>query len=426
MKTTQFSPNQPGGFTLIELLVSTALIATILVLMLGTVDQTQRVWQRSQSKITQFQSARAAFDTMSRRLSQATLNTYWKAHEAVLVTESAKFRFRRQAELQFVSGPMTRFLSPSPKIPNLNDPVSENYPTHAMFFAAPLGHTAYADPNHPEVPELRSLDSTLTACGYFIEFGDDPNTPDFLRKKDAAPRLRYRLNELTVPTEKFNIYSRPVDDRYNVDARIFDESGTNYYEGMVDKNRNPIGSWVRPLWMKEALSRTSAGDSGIYKFQYARVLAENVVALLIVPKLAVRDRVKPGSTTADPDALELAPKYEFDSWRVLEGKTETDPLHPAYKLDNRARDNLLPPIVQLVMVAIDEPSALRADFQISGKPDWVNRPSKLFQVGDTETKVLEDIDSLEKRIRDYRDKGAISYRIFSTDVVIRGSKWSRD
>jgi uncharacterized protein (TIGR02599 family) len=122
----------------------------------------------------------------------------------------------------------------------------------------------------------------------------------------------------------------------------------------------------------------------------------------------------------------LAPDYIYDSWRVLDGKTEPDPNRSGIFLDNRVRDNLLPPIVQVTMVAIDEASASRLALNMSGKPDWLNKPSSLFQRANTEDTVLQDIAELEKRLRGYNSAGRIAYRIFSTDVVIRGSKWSRD
>lgn len=423
------------GFTLVELLVSTTLIAGIMLLLLGTVDQTQRVYQRSVSKTTQFQAARAAFDAMSRRLSQATLNTYWKAHEASIAqsADKAEFKFRRQSDLQFVSGPTKRFFEVNPSLANINSPISENYPGDSVFFSAPIGHTEYVDPspakNPGKVKLLRSLDSTLAACGYFVEFGDDPAMPSVVRKSDPPypPRYRYRLMEMTVPAEDFNPYWR--DDlgnapTWDLNPRIFDEK-KSYYGGLVDKDRQPIAAFVRPYWMAQALIRPSLSSGGntVNRFFYAHSIGENILALIVLPKLAVKDRVP----TAD--TLELAPKYEFDSWRVLSGGTENDPVHTSVKLDNRARDNLLPPIVQLTMVAIDEPSAIRMNLKMTGKPKWLDN---LFHLGPqtqppvTETEYIEDVGKLEKAIRDDKEHPNIQYRIFTTDVIIRGSKWSRE
>jgi uncharacterized protein (TIGR02599 family) len=428
------------GFTLVEVLVSSVLIVAIMVLLLGTVDQTQRLWQRARSKTTQFQSARAAFEVMSRRVGQATLNTYWRAHEgaddaaAGFGKEQANFRFRRQSELQFISGPTLRFLQGSSPIQHVNDPIDENYPTHAIFFHAPLGYTELAASASSPVKQFRDLDSTLTACGYFVEFGDDPSVPSFVRTMKPAPppHYRYRLMEMTEPTERFNIYARPKDSDRLMDPRIFDEKATSsnasYYEGMVDVGRVPRKSWVRPLWMKEALKRTQVPESDpqFYRFQYTRPIAENVIALIVLPKLAVKDRVT-STNVADPNVLELAPFYDFDTWRVLSGGTVKDAVVTSEDIDNRARDNLLPPIVQLTMVAIDEVSAARMDLKMDGKPNWTKDLFPKPGVRVDKVKEYEDrIADLENALRNDPDHPNINYRIFTTDVVIRGSKWSRD
>ncbi len=419
------SANNRQGFTLVELLVSTALIASIMVMLLSTVDQTHRVWKRQQTKTAQFQAARSAFEIVARRLSQATLNTYWKAHESDLLVENANFRFRRQSDLQFVSGPTKRFFS---KLQNMNVPVDENYPGHALFFTAPIGYTATLD--NDKLRKFRMLDSSLAAFGYFVEFGDDPSLPNALRQGNPPypSQFRYRLMEMTVPTEKFNIHARPVDDQYNIDPRIFDENATtsvaSYYEGLVSTSRMPNAAFVRPLWMKEAFQRTIPKGQTTPRFTYAQPLAENILALIVLPKLAVKDRYNPpNSKNADSDFLELAPRYEYDSWRVLSGKTESDPTpeRPPIKLDNRARDNLLPPIVQLTMIALDEPSAFRLDLKMTGKPDWFKT---LFTTADKESTYLQNMQDFEVSLRN--DVRNINYRIFTTDVVIRGSKWSRD
>lgn len=419
------------AFTLVEVLVSSVLIVAIMVLLLGTVDQTQRLWSRSRSKATQFQSARAAFEVMSRRLSQATLNTYWRANDSDPDQNKASLLFRRQSELQFLSGPMDRLLDAKTTIPELNGPtdkIRENYPTHGVFFSVPLGATEFVDT--AQLREFRGLDSLLVACGYFIEFGDDPNTPDFLRQLQPKlePRLRYRLMEMTVPAEKFNIYARPKDDNRISDPRMFDES-ENFYDGFIETNRQlrSKASFARPLWMREALSRVSVSSpaNGQNRFKYARVMAENVVAMIVLPKLAVKDRAKVGSRPPlpDPDSLELAPEYGFDSARVLGGGVVQDPLLKI-KVDNRTRDHLLPPIVQLTLVAIDAPSADRMNLTQDGdKPGWTNG---LFRQARSEKQVTADLERLEKAIREDPDYRNVNYRVFTTDVIIRGSKWSRD
>jgi uncharacterized protein (TIGR02599 family) len=91
--------------------------------------------------------------------------------------------------------------------------------------------------------------------------------------------------------------------------------------------------------------------------------------------------------------------------------------------DNRSRDNLLPPIVQLTMIAIDEPSAIRMNLGLTGKPNWT---SKYFEKAQNVEDYEDDISRLEKTIKTDPKYSNINYRIFTTDVIIRGSKWSRD
>jgi len=405
------------AFTIVELLASTALLLGLLMLLVGTVDQTQRVWRRSNEKATQFQSARAAFESMTRRLSQATLNTYWRAFETDMESEWADFRFRRQSELQFLSGPAVRIFDASPPLPGLHQPISACYPTHAVFFQAPLGYTEEVD--HAvggSTPLFRKLDNLLTGCGYFIEYGPDHERPEFLAQVPGiSDRYRFRLMEMTVPAERLTIFARPKDSKGFNDPRIFDELQQFPYKGLVQEDGTPEPAWVRPFWLKDALIRTPiAGQVEGSRFRFARTRAENIIALIIFPKLAERDRVK-------IDEPELAPHYEYDSWRILvKGQGRVRDGGSFVTVDNVARDNLLPPIVQVTMVAVDEHSMTRLNLGADNVPEWTNG---LFKKARTEAEYYEDLQRLE---REQLQKAQLNYRIFSTDVLIRASKWSRD
>ncbi len=405
-----------AGFTLIELLLSTVVIAGLMYFLVATIDQTQKVWVRTTEKVVEFQSARSAFESMTRRLSQATLNAYWRAHDTDRSAASVSFKFRRQSELQFISGPTERFFGASPEVADLSKPLDKAYPTHAMFFHAPIGYTE--EPlagSGTELPYYRNLDSLLSSCGYFIEYAADPDRPPFLEKltPKMPDRYRHRLMEMTIPTERLTTFLRPKDDLGFNDPRTFDEKN-NYYAGMVDTGRNPQSSWIRPRWMKEAFVRESVGGSGGQsRFTYAHVRAENVIALVILPKLAEKDRT-------DPTQLELAPYYEFDSWRILAGRTEYDSVNKI-SLDETARDNLLPPIMQVTMVAVDEKAITRFGPTESKIPSWTDN---LFKQAKKVSDYTTDIQTLEQRLNE--DPVKPNYRIFTADIVIRGSKWSRD
>ena len=274
-----------GGFTLVELMLSVAVIAGLMYFMIATIDQTQKVWVRTSEKVSEFQSARSAFESMTRRLSQATLNTYWRAHDTDLASTKAAFKFRRQSELQFISGPTARFFKAAPALSFISTPVDTAYPTHAVFFQAPIGYTEeVATVGTAKIQTFRNLDSLLATCGYFIEYGTEADRPAFIKLPD---RYRYRLMEMTIPSEHLTIFQRyklggSADDLGSVDPRVFDEN-IGYYGGMVDTSRNPRAGWVRPLWMKEAFLPTPTAP---FRFTYAHVRAENIIALIILPKLS--------------------------------------------------------------------------------------------------------------------------------------------
>src|SRR5437867_2293961 len=66
-----------GGFTLVEVMVSMAILVLLLLVLVSITDATRKTWSYTSSKIEQFQDAREAFESITRKLSQATLNTYW-------------------------------------------------------------------------------------------------------------------------------------------------------------------------------------------------------------------------------------------------------------------------------------------------------------------------------------------------------------
>ncbi len=410
-------PSKNQGFTLVEVMLTTVLIIGLMYFLVTAVSQTQTVMTRTTEKVVQFQSARSGFEAMTRRLSQATLNTYWRAHDGDVTTATTAFKFRRQSELQFISGPTKRFFGAATQLANLNPALEKSYPTHAVFFQTPIGYSEdTTQVGSVKLPTFRNLDSLLSSCGYFVEFGPETERPPFITNliPPIPDRFRFRLMETAVPSEKLTIFQRPIDEKGYVDPRVFDEKN-KYYAGMVKDDRTSNTSWVRPLWMKEAFLRSTTKP---YRFVYARVRSENIIALIILPKLAEKDRVKPGTQTADPTQLELAPAYEFDSWRVLTGKTVTENNR---SLDNTARDNLLPPIVQVTMVAVDEKTMARFGPTATNIPTWTQG---LFTKAKVVSDYMTDMQTLEQRLLD--DPYKPNYRIFTADIVLRGSKWSRD
>ena len=75
MRSIRLHP--PSGFTLIEMLVSVVVLLIIMGIIFQITSETGSLWKGTTAKIQAFQAARAGFESMSRRISQATLNTYY-------------------------------------------------------------------------------------------------------------------------------------------------------------------------------------------------------------------------------------------------------------------------------------------------------------------------------------------------------------
>ena len=131
--------------------------------------------------------------------------------------------------------------------------------------------------------------------------------------------------------------------------------------------------------------------------------------------MALLPRLSPAQST---NPAELTTDYSYDSraWEVTGSSG-----------DPRLR-NQLPPLIELVLVAIDEPSAQKlaqlyggtggslppfADGTVRAKVDL----DTLFK---DPTKLEADIQTLEDGLNQLQ----VSYRIFRTTVAMHGAKWT--
>ena len=340
------------GFTLVEMMVAVAVLLLILAGLAAVVGSTSHAVIYTTGKAQEFRSAREAFEQMTQRLSQATLNTYWDYLNASGVARSASnsgtfvpASYARQSELRFISGPG---LVPSTFTTSV---------THATFFQAPGGLVATSSD--------QDMNNLLNTFGYYVAFGQ-ATQPPFVT---TASPFRYRLMEMIEPADWLSIY--------------------NYTSG------NP--TYIAQTWFTTPL---------VNETSYSHVLAENVVALVLLPKLAEEQEQSLELSSLIPSApigTSLAPQYTYDS-------TTTNA--NAY-LDSK---NQLPPEVQVTMVAIDEPSAIRLAAQNGSKAPNFGLGS-LFQ---TASKYSSDLAQLEGTL----SSAHINYHVFTASVSIRGAQWS--
>jgi uncharacterized protein (TIGR02599 family) len=415
-----------AAFTLVELVVSTAIIALIMLVLVQMTNQTSRIWRSTTEKIEKFEEARDGFEAMTRRLAQATLNTNWDYLDATgkprpkLLT-SAGFNtfvpmmYGRTADLRFLSGPMSSTQVATPI--TINSGATTYWPTHGVFFQAPLGMA-----DNSADPSFDIMNNLLNTWGYFVQAGYDPSVPGFVGQMQQAyansttgaglvrTRWRSRLMEFRQPSEYMSLYDPAAD--------------------------------TVPRWFTTALNGTNPPIHSI---------AENIIALVIRPKLSKNDEDYYQNVLHYP--WQLCPYYIYDSTQTI----NPGPIAAGSLTGQINPKNQLPPVVQVTMVALDERSAAKLDLkygtgpsgQGQGQPDmglqqasqncpWesvlfnqlftnqasgsgtplegpLGLPSNLQQSDQNDLNYLQQVLIHE----------GLTYRIFTTNVTIRGAKWSR-
>lgn len=347
----------PAAFSLVELMAAMSVLALVLIVTFSVINQTSHLWKKTSGKIAAFQEARAGFEALTRKLSQATLNTYWDYDPPISAGTPTKYV--RQSDLQFICGRSSVILATS----NLG-----SVPGHAVFFQAPLG---YNSDSHTAPGRLGNL---LNTCGYFTRYmGDSASWPNFIRKRGVIrEQNRYRLMELREQSNAMGAYS-------------------------IDRNA-ALSLPSQCQWFLDPLSADPSRG---------RPLCENILTLVCIP----RNSEDPESTSSI-----CTPEYLYNTTQYI-----SLPGDPQAELSR----NQLPPLVQIAMVAIDEPSALLLDARF-GSSAPVLQPDRLFT----------DLDKYESEM--YASEGAtpennmecflqaqkLNYRIFTSAVSIRQAKWS--
>ena len=368
MKVIPMAGHGSPGFTLIEVMLSTVIISLILLVLVSITSQTSATWRYTTGKIEQFREARAAFETITTKVSQATLNTYW---DYGYDSSGLPTRYERRSELRFNAGPADALIGSSG---------TGTRATHAVFFHAPIGLVGN--------DQYHGLEGLLNVWGYYVELNSDSaSRPPFL-PVSVPLRYRFRLMEFMQPSENLSTYGYTSGVSGGVPA-------ASAYQGRE--------------WFKDAVNASPSPS---------RPVAENIIALIITPRLSKRDEQEVKSGTTEIDLSPLAPKYAYDSALTMnDGQTASDA--------RTNPKNQLPPVLQITLVAIDEISASRLKlgptsgdvFKLNAKftdtkkytTDLVVKPGA---AADT---------SLENTLIDKK----VNYRIFTTNVPIRAAKWSR-
>ena len=275
------------GFTLVEILVAMVVLVLIMALLLSMLNQTTSMWRSTMGNVQEFQRAREAFEILTTRLSRATLNTYWGYN-----TASTPETYYRESELRFLCGPCSTLVGTGASS-------APTYPGQAVFFQAPGGV--------PVSGTVSDLPGSLSTWGYYVAYGNDTNyRPSVL--SGLPTRYRFRLFEMMEPSDQLTIYK--------------------YTSGVQNL------SYTATTWFTPDLSLGATR---------MRVLAENVVALIVLPKLSAGD---------DASGVQLAPFYAYDS-TATSVATPSPVVTPAASAGMLDPKNQLPPIVQVIMVVVE-------------------------------------------------------------------------
>lgn len=432
-----------NAFTLVELMVSMGILILMLVIMLQMTNQTAATWKSSAAKAEQFQEARKAFETMTQRISNATLNTYLdyaydpkiSTTQIVASTGSASTiatDYVRQSDLRF-------------RVVQMGDQTLDPgsgavmRPTHGIFFQAPFGIV-------DDTTRLSQLDDLLNSWGYFLEISNsNANVPAFLKNQPgygaANPKYRCHLMEFRQSAEEFTIYTTlNTLLQQQISAKVPFPN-----RDPVPDNNGKVGPGDDAWFMNAVNYGANASDPTLAPFgRPVRVLAENIIALVIYPRLSATDQNQRNNDTTVPQQYKLlTPDYTYHSKQTSNYTNGTVPPPQVNSPPTPAQitiagtinpKNQLPPVVEVAMVAVDEASAQKLQTKYGQKLGL----DTLLVDSQKGNNLFVDPTVLEQgRTANPSDKGDlaileanliaenVNYRIFTSNIILRGAKWSR-
>jgi len=358
-----------NSFTLVEMLVAIAVLSILIVLAAQIITRTSSVWVYSTSKMAEGREARVAFNSLTQRLSSATVDqyygyTYTAVTPATTPPSYLPNSYVRRSELRFISGPSA----------TINTTVAAS-PTDAIFFAAPLGIVN-------NTATYGHLPSLLNVCGYYVQWSNVDLERPSIPGMATTGIYRFRLMQFVQPAESMSIYSQTVPI-----------SGSN-----PNGNYPTFNFQTGTSWQNTAMNNSPTG---------VHPLANNVVALLLLP----------ATNTTDASGT-IAPGFLYNS-EVATAPATT----PALTSINRT-----PPVMRVVMYTIDEKSALRLPQSAtmpnlyvypagSGTPLFTDS-SKLYP--NTNNGDIGDVGRFEQTLT----ANKLTYRRFDAAVQLPKQPWN--
>lgn len=200
----------------------------------------------------------------------------------------------------------------------------------------------------------RGTGGQLNGVGYFVRLTSDSTLPPHITNNPP----RYRLHQFLQPTTNLKVMNANF-------------SGNAWFES--DVNATP--------------------PANIYP------LAANIVAFAVLPKLSDLEVPEP----QDPNAS-LSTDYSYNTRVIWPSGSQPGTMHQ------------LPPIVTVIMVALDENSAKRVE---NGAPLTTMGfdPATIFSIT---SDLEENLATIAEELSDRN----LNYRIFRAEIPLRTAKWS--
>ena len=232
--------------------MATTVLTLLLAIILATFNLTSGTLERASSKISSFQTARTAFDLMTKTISQATLNTYWDYYDAsgnrrteANAASFIPYSYKRASDLPFV--------------------IQQNgIYGQSVVFAAPASRDVSGG--------KKGTQGLLNLCSYAVRFGSDQS---YRPSSYTGPiSYRYRLMQAV----------QPRDDG----VVLFSNIGTNWISGVTAKDL-PIAANVIALiiWPRLSPLEDTDGTKLSSNYQYDSLGGSAVQLAQLPPVLQV-------------------------------------------------------------------------------------------------------------------------------------------
>jgi len=291
---------KPGsGFTILEILVAMAILMIILTLLFVMLGHASGVLRQSTAQVEAFQSARLAFDLLTRNLSQATLNTHLE-YAFDNGSNQPPTRYYRDSSLGFVvgqaGGQVTAPDGASAALPG------SPHTGQAVFFEGPLNYVT-------NTAAYSGMESLLNACGYYVSFTTNQVLPPHVSAGSDA--YRYRLIQMLAPSEANTVYKANIGNGWFAGASLQGAHATTVADNVIALIIRPQDPATNPADLSTNFAYDSrAGALAKPQPATANQLPPNLNVTMIVIDEASAKRFENGAQEPPVIATALNGKFQ--------------------------------------------------------------------------------------------------------------------